>query len=216
MSENTVTDKLIYEREYWQQKLWLVAGLDEVGRGPLAGPVVAAAVILPPEHDIPGVNDSKLLTARQRARLETIIKEQALTWSIAMVFPPYLDEINILNATKKAMLDAIATLTYQPQALITDALRLPVDIPQNPVIKGDQKSISVACASILAKEERDRIMIALDLLYPGYNLGKHKGYGTREHLEALFSLGPSPIHRTSFAPVREAGGDSFGFAKSLF
>lgn len=211
-----VFDKLTYEREYWQQNLELVAGLDEVGRGPLAGPVVAAAVILPPERNLPGVNDSKLLTARQRAHFEIIIKQQAVAWSIAMVFPPYLDEINILNATKRAMLDAIATLTCQPQALIIDALRLPVSIPQNAVIKGDQKSLCVACASILAKEERDRIMQALDLLYPGYGLAKHKGYATREHLQALFELGPSPVHRRSFAPVRQAGGEKFGSAGTLF
>lgn len=216
MSDAQAIDMLKYEREYWQQNLTLVAGLDEVGRGPLAGPVVAAAVILPPEHVIPGVKDSKMLTARQRAYLEVQIKEEALDWSVAMVFPPYLDEINILNATKRAMLDAIACLTTRPQALILDALRLPVDLLQNPVIKGDQKSSSVACASILAKEERDRIMTELDNLYPGYNLAKHKGYATREHLLALFSLGPSPIHRTSFAPVREAGGEYHGSAGSLF
>ncbi|MGE5380233.1 MAG: ribonuclease HII [Methylocystaceae bacterium] len=216
MSADIPLDKLRYEREYWQQNLMLVAGLDEVGRGPLAGPVVAAAVILPPEHDIPGVNDSKMLTPRQRSLMEKAIKDQALAWSIGMVFPPYLDEINILNATKLAMLDAITLLTSQPQALITDALRLAVNLPQNPVIKGDQKSLSVACASILAKEERDRIMVKLAEIYPGYGFEHHKGYATREHFQALMNLGPCPIHRVSFAPVREAGGEAYGSSGSLF
>jgi len=216
MSEEQIIDRLSYEREYWQQGIRLVAGLDEVGRGPLAGPVVAAAVILPPDHNIPGANDSKMLTVRQRARLEMIIKKEAISWAVWIVFPPHLGCNNILNATKRAMLDAIASLTYSPQALILDALKLPVDLPQSPVIKGDQKSCSVACASILAKEERDRIMNELDELYPGYGWIKNKGYATREHLQALMALGPCCMHRTSFAPVREAGGEEYGSAGTLF
>lgn len=211
-------DKLYYERQITAYGHELVAGVDEAGRGPLAGPVVAAAVLLPPGLVVEGADDSKKLTPAKRRLLETKIKTVALSWAIGMVFPPYLDEINILAATREAMIMAVSALSVKPQAVIVDALSLPISVPQLPLVKGDEKSQSVACASILAKEERDRIMVTMDELFPGYGFNKHKGYATREHIEALINMGPSPIHRKSFAPVRSIGLGSKedGHSQALF
>jgi len=188
----------VYERELWQQGLAYVAGLDEAGRGPLAGPVAAAAVILPAACFIPGLNDSKKLTEAARLRLEPLIKEQALSWAVACVNHRVIDEINILEASRLAMLKALSRLTVTPQHLLIDALSLAVDIPQSNIIKGDSLSVSIAAASVLAKNHRDRVMLNLARLYPGYGLERHKGYPTKEHRQIIKELGLTPIHRRSF------------------
>ncbi len=199
----------IMEKQAYQAGYHYIAGLDEVGRGPIAGPVVAAAVILPPGFLLAGVNDSKQLGAGKREKLAQKIKKQALAWSVASIYPAYLDRVNILNATRQAMSLAVKHLTPQPDYLLIDALELKdIPIPQRAIIKGDRISISIACASIIAKVERDESMQAMDLVFPGYNFSRHKGYATREHLEHLFAQGPCPLHRVSFEPVKSlvAGG----------
>ena len=188
----------LYEWELWQQGFTYVAGLDEAGRGPLAGPVAAAAVILPTESFIPGLNDSKKLTEPVRLRLEPQIKEQALSWAVACVNHRVIDEINILEASRLAMMKALARLDIVPQSLLTDALRLPTAIPQNNIVHGDSLSVSIAAASVLAKNHRDRVMLNLARLYPGYGLERHKGYPTKEHRQIIAERGLTPIHRRSF------------------
>ncbi len=192
-----------YENDLISTGLSFIAGIDEAGRGPLAGPVVAAAVILPAGMMIPGVNDSKKLSASKRLRLARTIKSVSLCWAIGMIYPPLLDQINILEASRLAMVHAVAGLEVKPDHLMIDALSLPsIPIPQTPLIRGDSLSISIACASIIAKVERDAVMEEFDTIFPGYGLAKHKGYPTREHTEALLRLGPCPIHRRSFEPVK--------------
>ncbi|MGE5398425.1 MAG: ribonuclease HII [Chitinophagales bacterium] len=194
---------LRFETALYEEGVDLIAGVDEAGRGPLAGPVVAAAVIMPPGLMISGTDDSKKLTPQKRYELVPQIKQSALSWAIAQVFPPYLDHINIYQATRQAMLKAISSLSIKPQHLIIDALKLPESgISQTPLIKGDALSLSVACASILAKVERDNIMTNMEQLFPGYGFAKHKGYATKEHIAAIMRLGPSPIHRISFEPIK--------------
>lgn len=199
-----------YERQAYRNGHQCIAGLDEVGRGPLAGPVVAAAVILPPRFFLAEINDSKQLSAIKRNRLATEIKQAAITWAVASVYPTRLDEVNILNATREAMCHCITHLFPRPDYLLIDALRLhDIDIEQLALVKGDSLSASIACASILAKVERDMAMESFNQLYPGYGLDKHKGYATREHIEALWRLGPCQIHRRSFDPIKSwfAGGN---------
>ncbi|MCC6206956.1 MAG: ribonuclease HII [Gammaproteobacteria bacterium] len=182
----------------------LIAGIDEAGRGPLAGPVIAAAVILDPARPIAGLNDSKLLSARQRDRLEAEIQTNALTWAVGRAEVEEIDQINILQATLLAMQRAVAALDPAPRRALIDGDRCPLlACPAQAIVKGDQKVASIAAASILAKVARDREMEALDVLYPGYGLARHKGYPTRDHVEALRRLGVSPVHRLSFRPVRE-------------
>ena len=179
--------------------LLLIGGIDEAGRGPLAGPVAAGAVILPADHDILYLNDSKKLSEKKRDMLFDQIKEEAVAWAVGLVEPARIDEINILQATYEAMRLAIRQLKVQPSVLINDAVTIPnVEIPQIPVVKGDAKCISIAAASILAKVTRDRIMEEMDGLYPEYGFAKHKGYGTKEHMDAIRTHGPCPIHRRSF------------------
>lgn len=176
-----------------------ICGVDEAGRGPLAGPVAAGAVILPQDHDLLFINDSKKLTPGKREKLYEQITEEAVSWAVGLVDPERIDEINILQATYEAMRRAIGQLNPQPTVLINDAVRIPdVRISQIPVIKGDAKCISIAAASILAKVTRDRLMIELDSQYPEYGFARHKGYGTREHIEAIRKFGPCPIHRRTF------------------
>lgn len=187
----------IYENKYSHMKY--IAGIDEVGRGPLSGPVVTAAVILPKGVQILYINDSKKLSEEKREVLYHEIMEKAIAVSIGMAHPEVIDEINILNATYKAMQQAIAKLDMKPDILLVDAVRIPdIDIPQEGIIKGDEKSISIAAASIIAKVTRDRMMQGYDELYPHYYFAKNKGYGTSEHITALLEHGPSPIHRHSF------------------
>jgi ribonuclease HII len=184
----------------------LIAGIDEVGRGALAGPVVAAAVILPYPADLPWlglVRDSKELDSKKRESLFDLISREALAVGIGIVPHQVIDSINILKATKLAMLQAVEKLPKQPHFLIIDRITLPqCPIPQKGITRGDKLCLSIACASIVAKVTRDRIMVEFDQIYPGYGFARHKGYGTREHLSCLQKLGPSPIHRLYFAPVR--------------
>ena len=186
-----------YERLYPEKTY--IAGLDEVGRGPLAGPVVTCAVILPRPCDILYINDSKQLTAAKRDELYEILTEKAVDYSIGIMDHTVIDEINILEATKKAMEVAVNGLETKPDQLFIDALKLEnIKIDQRSIIKGDAKSASIAAASIIAKVTRDRMMEEYDELYPGYGFAKNKGYGSAEHIKALKELGPCPIHRRSF------------------
>ncbi len=186
-----------FERKYSDHRF--ICGIDEVGRGPFAGPVVAGAVILPKDCDILYINDSKKLSEKVRERLYDEIMEKAVSVSIGIVSPERIDEINILQATYEAMRQAVAGLDPAPDLLLNDAVTIPgIDIMQVPIIKGDAKSISIGAASIIAKVTRDRMMQEYDSKYPGYGFAKNVGYGTEEHREALKKLGPCPIHRRSF------------------
>lgn len=187
----------VYERKY--EDVGYICGIDEVGRGPLAGPVVAGAVILPKDCKILYINDSKKLSAKKREELYDIIMEQAVATGIGMVSPQRIDEINILQATYEAMRQAIQNLPVTPDILLNDAVTIPqVEICQVPIIKGDAKSISIGAASIIAKVTRDRLMVEYDRVIPEYGFARNKGYGSKEHIEAIRKYGPSPIHRQSF------------------
>ena len=176
-----------------------ICGIDEVGRGPLAGPVVAAAVILPKDAEILYLNDSKKLSAKRREELYDEIQEKAIAIGIGMAGPARIDEINILQATYEAMREAVSKLPVKPQILLNDAVTIPgIDIPQVPIIKGDAKSISIAAASIVAKVTRDRLMREYDKIMPQYGFASNKGYGSQAHIEAIQKYGPTPIHRRSF------------------
>ena len=186
-----------YERDY--EKEGLICGIDEVGRGPLAGPVVAGAVILPKNCEILYLNDSKQLTAKKRDELYDVIMREAVAVGIGYASPARIDEINILQATYEAMREAISKLSVKPDVLLNDAVKIPqVDIRQVPIIKGDAKSISIGAASIVAKVTRDRLMVEYDKIMPGYGFAANKGYGSAEHIAALKKYGPTPIHRRSF------------------
>lgn len=186
-----------YEREYGAYR-W-ICGIDEAGRGPLAGPVVAGAVILPKDCDILYINDSKQLTEKKREELYEIIMERATACAVGFATPKRIDEINILQATYEAMREAIGKLSPQPDILLNDAVTIPgVDIRQIPIIKGDAKSISIGAASIIAKVTRDRLMAKYDSVFPEYGFAGNKGYGSAAHIAALKQYGPSPIHRRSF------------------
>jgi len=183
----------------------LVAGVDEVGRGPLAGPVVTAAVILDPNKPIEGLNDSKKLSEKRREELEPLIKQRALAWSLGRAEAEEIDQINILQATLLAMKRAVEGLDIDPTHALVDGNKAPdLACPVTTIIKGDQSEPAIAAASILAKVARDREMQVMDALYPGYGLAKHKGYPTKQHQQALLDLGVTPIHRRSFKPVRLA------------
>lgn len=191
------------EHECFERGVTLVAGTDEAGAGPLAGPVYAAAVILPPDLQLPYLNDSKQVTEKRREVLFDQIRKQAVAWAVASVSPEEIDELDILNARMLAMQRAIDQLDPQPRYVLIDGnkdhgSRCAVTTPHETVTKGDSRSASIAAASILAKVSRDRHMTEMDALYPGYGFAKHKGYPTKEHYRALDELGPSPIHRQSF------------------
>lgn len=192
-------ERLKAERECWENGFIRVAGLDEAGRGPLAGPVVAAAFVIRPEFQIEGINDSKQLTPKKRAEYFEILTSGEWEYGVGIVEPAEIDRINIYQASRVAMGKALAMLSPQPDFLLVDALVVPgTAIPQNPLIHGDALSVAIAAASIIAKCTRDQMMEAYDGIYPGYGLAKHKGYPTPEHYLALRRLGPSPIHRRSF------------------
>ena len=177
----------------------LICGIDEAGRGPLAGPVAAGAVILPKDCRILYLNDSKKLSEKRREELFLEIKEKALAWSVGIATPQRIDEINILQATYEAMREAIKGLGVEPGLLLNDAVAIPgVEIPQIPIVKGDAKSVSIAAASILAKVTRDHMMVEYEEIYPGYGFASNKGYGSAQHIAALKELGPTPIHRRTF------------------
>lgn len=182
-----------------------IAGIDEAGRGPLAGPVVAAAVILPLNHSFPYLNDSKKLTAAERENLAVLIKEKAVAWAVGVVDHKEIDGTNILRATKRAMIEAVKQLSPTPRYLLIDALNLELEIPQEGIIHGDSICACIAAASIIAKTYRDSLMDMVDMLYPEYGFKTHKGYGTARHLHALAEHGPCPIHRTTFLKEENGG-----------
>lgn len=196
--ENKRLEKmLVYERQYAQYEY--IAGIDEAGRGPLAGPVIACAVILPKDCKIRYVNDSKKLSSKMREELYEEILEKSLASATGLISHEIIDDINILQATYEAMREAVRNLSTAPQILLNDAVTIPgITIPQIPIIKGDSKSISIAAASIIAKVTRDRLMEEYDKIYQGYGFASNKGYGSEAHINALKELGPSPIHRKSF------------------
>ena len=176
-----------------------ICGIDEAGRGPLAGPVVAGAVVLPKGKRILYVNDSKKLSEKKRDELFDIIKDEALTYAVGIISPERIDEINILQATYEAMRQAVNKLSVKPDIFLNDAVTIPgIEGKQVPIIKGDAKSLTIASASILAKVTRDGIMVEYDSMYPEYGFAKHKGYGTKAHIEAIKEYGPCPIHRKTF------------------
>jgi ribonuclease HII len=188
-----------FEQEAYKNGVRFVAGIDEAGRGPLAGPVVAAAVILPENIFIEGLNDSKQLSEQKREKLYDIITEKAVSYGVGMVDEKCIDEINILNATKKAMEIAVSGLEPQPELLLIDAVELNnIPIRKKSIVKGDSLSISIAAASVIAKVTRDRMICGMDSKYPDYGFAKHKGYGTKEHIDAIKKYGICPIHRVSF------------------
>lgn len=203
----TVEEKFIkmtqYESRLRKEGFQVIAGIDEAGRGPLAGPVAAAAVILPEDFYLPGLNDSKQLTELKRNQYFDYIMENAVSVGISLIHAEEIDQINILEASKKAMLTAVASLQVQPDYLLIDAVKLTVPYPSEAIIKGDSKSISIAAASVIAKVTRDRLMRKADADYPEYGFSKNMGYGTAEHITALKEYGATPLHRKSFAPVRE-------------
>ena len=193
---------LAYEKELYTQGIQLIAGVDEVGRGPLAGPVVAAAVILPEDCKISGLNDSKKIPKSKHKEIYEAVLQNAIAIGIGVKDNQVIDQVNIYEATKLAMMEAIGQLEPQPQHLLIDAMRLDLPIPQTSIIKGDANSLSIAAASIVAKVTRDQMMEEFDKEYPGYDFAQNAGYGTAKHLAGLDKLGVTPIHRRSFEPVK--------------
>lgn len=193
---------LAYEKELYAQGIDLIAGVDEVGRGPLAGPVVAAAVILPKACKIPGLNDSKKIPKSKHKEIYEAVLQNAIAIGIGIKDNQVIDQVNIYEATKLAMMEAIGQLEPQPQHLLIDAIKLDLPIPQTSIIKGDANSLSIAAASIVAKVTRDQMMEEFDCEYPGYDFTQNAGYGTANHLAGLDKLGVTPIHRRSFEPVK--------------
>jgi len=197
--EQRLEKMLEYEKDLYAKGYEYICGIDEAGRGPLCGPVVAAAVILKKEDKIEGVNDSKKLSEKKREALSHEIKERAVAWSVGIVDEKTIDEINILEATRLAMKKAVEGLSIKPDYALVDAeKKVPIDVPYTPIIKGDALSESIAAASIIAKVTRDRMIVEIDKEYPEYNFAKNKGYGTKEHTEAIEEHGLCPAHRKSF------------------
>ena len=199
-----MTDLWALENEIYDEGHALVCGVDEAGRGPLAGPVCAAAVILPKDFYMEEINDSKKLSEKKREMLYSVIMENAISVGIGVKSEKVIDQVNIYEATKLAMIDAVNNLSVKPEHLLIDAMKLDIDIPQTSIIKGDSKSESIAAASIVAKVTRDRMLDDLDLVYPEYDFKNNKGYGTKKHLEAIKKYGVIDEHRRSFSPVSEA------------
>ena len=193
---------LAYEKELYTQGIQLIAGVDEVGRGPLAGPVVAAAVILPKACKIPGLNDSKKIPKSKHKEIYEAVLQNAIAIGVGVKDNQVIDQVNIYEATKLAIMEAIGQLEPQPQHLLIDAMKLDLPIPQTSIIKGDANSLSIAAASIVAKVTRDQMMEEFDCEYPGYDFTQNAGYGTANHLAGLDKLGVTPIHRRSFEPVK--------------
>ena len=190
---------LAFERKYYDMGHKYICGIDEVGRGPFAGPVVACAVILPKDEEILYLNDSKQVPKKKREELYEVITSKAVAYGIGIVSEEVIDEINILQATYEAMRRAISNLKQVPDILLNDAVKIPnVNIPQVPITKGDTLSASIAAASIVAKVTRDRMMVEYDSIYPGYGFAENAGYGSAKHIEAIKELGPTPIHRKTF------------------
>ena len=202
-----MNDLLEYEKELYKKGLNFIAGIDEVGRGPLCGPVVACACILPINYQLDGLNDSKKISEKKREELYEILIKDALSYGIGIISPKRIDEINILEATKEAMKEAV-NLDIKPEHLLIDAVKLDIDINSTSIIKGDAKSASIAAASIIAKVTRDRMMIELSEMYPEYGFEKHKGYGTKAHIEAVKKFGVKDFYRFTFAPISDLIKDS--------
>ncbi|MCD4826510.1 MAG: ribonuclease HII [Acholeplasmataceae bacterium] len=198
----TEFDLYAFEEQLYQKGITYIAGIDEAGRGPLAGPVVAAAVILKKGSKLKYVDDSKKLTEKQRQKALIEIKEHALAIGIGIASVDEIDRINIYRAAREAMHSAIKQLKIKPEYLLIDAMPMEIDIPSQSIIKGDQKSISIAAASIIAKTTRDQYMIEMDKVFPLYNFKQHKGYGTKEHMELIKRHGYTPIHRKTYEPVK--------------
>ena len=190
-----------FENELYSKGIKLIAGVDEVGRGPLVGPVVTAAIILPENYYDERINDSKKVTEKKRELLYDIIMENAISVGIGISSEKIIDEINILEATKRAMKEAINNLSVKPQHILIDAVKLDIDVPSTSIIKGDAKSQSIAAASIIAKVTRDRMMYELDKIHPEYGFASNKGYGTKKHIEALYKYGVLEEHRKTFEPI---------------
>ena len=193
---------LCYEKDFYAQGIEWIAGIDEVGRGPLAGPVVAAAVILPKNSKIKGLNDSKTISKKKHETIYQEVLKQAVAIGIGIKDNQVIDEVNIYEATKLAMIEAVGNLKITPQHLLIDAMKLDLQIPQTSIIKGDANSLSIAAASIVAKVTRDRMMTDYELIYPGYDFSHNVGYGTQHHLEGLKRRGITPIHRKTFEPIK--------------
>ena len=196
-------DLLAYEKKLYKKNITLIAGVDEVGRGPLVGPVVAAAVILPKNYKLDGLNDSKKLSEKKREKLYPIIMKDAIAVGIGEVSAKEIDEINIYEASRKAMMMALDNLDVKPEHILVDAMPLFTDIPHDAIIHGDALSLSIAAASVIAKVTRDKMMIELDKKYPMYGFKKHKGYPTKLHLENLKKFGPLENYRFTYGPVRD-------------
>lgn len=193
---------LLYEKELYQAGYQAIAGIDEVGRGPLAGPVVAAAVILSPGCKIKGLNDSKKIPKKKHQEIYQAVMNKALAVGVGLIDNEIIDQVNIYEATKLAMKEALSKLSLKPDYLLIDAMKLDVEIPQESIIKGDANSLSIAAASIVAKVTRDKLMADYDKEYPGYDFAKNAGYGTKSHLQGLERNGVTPIHRKTFEPVK--------------
>ena len=201
---DTTCSRLFFETNAWQKGYQSVAGIDEAGRGPLAGPVVSAAVILPQRFDLPGLNDSKQLSATKREQLYPLIRAQSIALGLGVSRVEEIDRTNILQATLMSMVRAVSKLKVMPDYLLVDGIHpLPLALPQNVLKKGDSRSLSIAAASVVAKVVRDHLMTTYDQIFPGYGFSRHKGYGSQQHRDAIASLGPSPCHRRTFRGVRE-------------
>ena len=196
-------DLLEYEKELYKNGVELIAGVDEVGRGPLIGPVVAAAVILPKNYELIGLNDSKKLSEKKRDKFYDIIMSDAIAVGVGIISPEVIDEVNIYEASKLAMIDAINSLSVKPEHVLIDAMPLELEMPSTSIIKGDAKSLSIAAASVIAKVTRDRMMYELDSKYPEYGFGSHKGYPTKKHIEALEKYGLIDGYRKTYAPIKD-------------
>ncbi len=192
-----------FERELLNQNITLIGGIDEVGRGPLIGPVVAACVILPPNYELDGLTDSKKLSEKKRNHFYDILQKEALSIGIGIIKEDIIDEVNIYEATKLAMKEALKNSSLKPEHVLIDAMKLDLDIPSTSIIKGDSKSLSIAAASVIAKVERDKMMYELDQKYPMYDLKHNKGYPTKKHLEAINEYGIIKEHRKTFGPVNK-------------
>lgn len=201
-------DMLKYEHELNEQGVKLIAGVDEVGRGPLCGPVVTCACILPIDYHLDGLNDSKKVSEKKREKLYEILIKDAISYSIGISSPKRIDEINILEATKEAMIKAISNLSVRPEHVLIDAVKLDLEIPSTSIIKGDANSASIAAASIIAKVTRDRMMYELDKKYPEYGYASHKGYPTKKHIEAVKRYGVKDFYRFTFTPINELVNDN--------
>ena len=201
VNSKEIIDNYKYEKELWRKGIKLIAGVDEVGRGPLIGPVVAAAVILPDNFKLDGLTDSKKLSEKKREEYYEIIKKEAIAIGVGVISEKRIDEINIYEATKEAMKEAINNLKPKPEHILIDAMKLDLDIEATSIIKGDLLSISISAASVIAKVERDHMLYDIDKEYPMYDLKNNKGYGTKKHLEAIKEYGITKYHRLSFKPV---------------